>query len=156
YKNNCTIIRCTPKQFRPTAPNAPATVLSTASSISASSKTIEGEFDPNSIAIFFNPAFFAIDSPVSSPPVNETILTDGCVTNTSPISLPFPVITDNTFSGNPAWSKASANNNALNGVNVAGFTIIAFPDAIAGPILWATKFNGSLNGVIAATMPIGK
>jgi len=45
---------------------------------------------------------------------------------------------------------------AERGVTVAGFTTTAFPAAIAGPTLCATRFSGSLNGVIAATIPMGK
>src|SRR5699024_12266114 len=72
--------------------------ISTAASISASFKIIVGELEPSSILSFFSPAFFAMLSPVSSPPVNDTILILGCVINVSPISLPLPVITDRILS----------------------------------------------------------
>src|SRR5699024_7927669 len=104
---------------------------------------------------FFSPAFFAMLSPVWSLLGNDTILILECVINESPISLPLPVITDRNLSGSPAYTKASAKRSALTGVSVAGLTIIALPDAIAGPILCATRLSGSLNGVIAAIIPIG-
>ena len=44
---------------------------------------------------------------------------------------------------------------ADNGVTVAGFSTTELPPAIAGPTLCATRFNGSLNGVIAAMIPMG-
>src|SRR5699024_12730500 len=114
-----------------------------------------GELDPSSMLIFFKPTSLAISSPVSNPPVNETNRIAGWVTNMSPISPPLPVTTCNIFFGKPAASNASANNIALTGVSEAGLTIIGLPEAIAGPILWVTKFNGALHGVIAATVEIG-
>ena len=38
---------------------------------------------------------------------------------------------------------------------LAGFDTIGQPAAMAGPILWAKRFRGKLNGEIAATGPIG-
>src|SRR5699024_8461487 len=102
-----------PDTVWPTAPYAPETQPSTAASISASFKIIVGELEPSSILSFFSPAFFAMLSPVFSPPVNDTILILGCVINVSPISLPLPVITDRILSGSPASTKASAKRSAL-------------------------------------------
>ena len=39
------------------------------------------------------------------------------------------------------------------GVCPAGFNTTALPAAIAGPSLWATRFSGKLNGLIAPTTP---
>lgn len=51
--------------------------------------------------------------------------------------------------------NASASNKALIGVTEDGLMMIELPAAIAGPNLWATKFKGSLKGVIATINPIG-
>jgi len=57
--------------------------------------------------------------------------------------------------GSPDLTRASVSNWADRGVSAEGLRITAFPPAIAGPILCATRFRGSLNGVIAAMMPSG-
>ena len=44
---------------------------------------------------------------------------------------------------------------ADSGVCDAGFSTIGQPAAIAGATLWATRFSGKLNGLIAPTTPIG-
>jgi len=46
-------------------------------------------------------------------------------------------------------------NKAVKGVILDGFNMIALAAAIAGPTLCATRFNGKLNGVIAAIIPTG-
>ena len=44
---------------------------------------------------------------------------------------------------------------ADSGVCPAGLRTIGHPAAIAGATLWATRFNGKLNGLIAPTTPTG-
>ncbi len=143
-------------QFCPAAQKAPETQSSTARLRSQSSSTMTGVFEPSSMPIFLSPAFFTIASPASAPPVKLTMRTRGSVTSASPVFAAWPVTTLRTPGGSPASSKAFASMRAESGVTVAGFTTTAFPAATAGPTLWATRFSGSLKGVIAATTPIGK
>ena len=44
---------------------------------------------------------------------------------------------------------------AENGVWLAGLSTTGQPAAMAGATLWATRFNGKLNGLIAPTTPTG-
>src|SRR5947208_16626648 len=44
---------------------------------------------------------------------------------------------------------------AESGVWLAGLSTTGQPAAIAGASLWATRFNGKLNGEMAPTTPIG-
>ncbi len=44
---------------------------------------------------------------------------------------------------------------AENGVWLAGFSTTGQPAAMAGASLWATRFSGKLNGVMAPTTPMG-
>ena len=59
------------------------------------------------------------------------------------------------FGGSPASTRASVSSWADRGVRAEGLRITAFPPAMAGPILCATRLRGSLKGVIAAMMPSG-
>src|SRR5205085_772977 len=58
--------------------------------------------------------------------------------------------------GKPACCTTSANSTAVSGVCGAGFRTMVQPQAMAGATLWATRFNGKLNGVMAAMAPMGK
>ena len=49
-------------------------------------------------------------------------------------------------------ATASITSGSLDG----GLSTIGLPDAIAGATLWAARFSGKLNGLIAAIGPIGK
>lgn len=142
-------------QFCPAAQKAPETQLSTAASKSASSMTMTGLLEPSSIPIFLSPAFRVTSRPASTPPVKDTIRTLGSVTSASPTSPPGPVTTLRSLGGKPASRRSSASFSAERGVTVAGFNTTAFPPAMAGPTLWATRFSGSLKGVMAATTPMG-
>ncbi len=57
--------------------------------------------------------------------------------------------------GKPASVRISARRRAGAGTCGAGLTTTQFPAARAGATLWATRFSGALNGVIAATVPTG-
>ena len=81
---------------------------------------IKGEFEPNSIVTFFNPAALHICSPTSLLPVNGTFLTLGSETIRFPISPPGPVIHCIASSGAPASSNIFVNLRAESGVSVAG------------------------------------
>ena len=69
--------------------------------------------------------------------------------------VPLPMTTLSTPAGRPASSSSSAIFSRESGVFVAGFTTRAFPAAIAGATLCATRFIGKLNGVMAPMTPIG-
>ena len=91
---------------------------------------IKGEFEPNSIVTFFNPAALHICSPTSLLPVNVTFLTLGSETIRFPISPPGPVIHCIASSGAPASSNIFVNLRAESGVSVAGLIITEFPAAM--------------------------
>ena len=57
--------------------------------------------------------------------------------------------TENISGGNPDSYKMSANSIAVIGVNSVCLQTVQLLVAIEGAILWATMFNGWLNGVIA-------
>ncbi|SSS89280.1 Uncharacterised protein [Acinetobacter baumannii] len=124
-------------------------------SISIPLSTMTAAFEPSSRLTFFNPALLRIPIPTAGLPVNEMLFTRESVTNLSPITEPLPVTKLNA----PAGKSVSANNSARNsedsGVWLAGFRTSVFPAAMAGPTLWATRFIGKLNGVIAPTTPRG-
>ncbi len=65
-----------------------------------------------------------------------------------------------TPGGSPSSAAASVTSaptlSPLSGVAEAGLTTIVLPAASAGATLCATRLKGELNGVIAATGPIGK
>ena len=84
-----------------------------------------------------------------------TLRTFGSETKASPTVAPEPVTHWIAISGIPASSSNSVSFNADNGVSDAGLMITALPAASAGPTLCATRFNGKLNGDIAATTPTG-
>ena len=51
--------------------------------------------------------------------------------------------------------SSSARRNAASGACGGGFSTTAFPAAIAGATLWATRFRGKLKGAMAAITPMG-
>src|SRR5512134_3094430 len=125
----------------------------TAAARSASGSMIVPELFPSSIVTFFSPAFRMIASPTGGEPVNETLATRGSTVSHSPTVPPDPTTTWNAPGGTPASSRISARRMAVSGVVEAGFSTIVF--ASAGPTLWATRFRGKLNGVMADTTPRG-
>src|SRR5450830_1831980 len=141
-------------QFCPAAQKAPDRQLSTAAARLQSAMTITGALPPKSMASFFRPAVRAICSPVTKPPVKEIIRTSRQATKALPNSAP-PVATVTTDSGNPASTRYETNLMADNGASSDGLRITALPPAMAGPSLCATRFNGSLYGVIATIRTSG-
>ena len=93
--------------------------------------------------------------PTSPEPVNVITWTRSSSTSTSPISDAGPTITFSHPGGSPASVSSSASKNAESGVCPAGLSTTGQPAARAGAILWATRFSGKLNGLIAPTMPRG-
>src|SRR5512140_503312 len=128
----------------------------TAAERSASGSMIVPELFPSSIVTFFSPAFRMICSPTGGDPVKEILAIRGSTVSHSPTVPPDPTTTLKTPAGTPASSRISASLIADSGVVDAGFSTIVFPTASAGPTLWATRFSGKLNGVIAPTTPTGQ
>ena len=58
---------------------------------------------------------------------------------------------DGTPASSNSWTKASP----VSGVRPEGLSTTPLPPISAGPSLCATRFSGSLNGVMAATIPTG-
>ena len=93
--------------------------------------------------------------PTGTLPVKATTSTSGCPTNTSATSEVGPSSTLNIGPGSPdAWSS-SAKRKATSGVFSEGLRMMGVPAAMAGPSLWATWFNGWLNGVMATAQRNG-
>ena len=67
-----------------------------------------------------------------------------------------PTTTLSQPGGRPASVSSSASRSAESGVADAGLSTTAQPAASAGAILWATRLNGKLKGLIAPTIPIGR
>ena len=101
------------------------------------------------------PAARQICSPTSRLPVKLILRTRGSRQIASPTVPPEPVRQEIASGGSPASSRISTIASADSGVSLAGLRITALPAANAGPILWQTRFNGKLKGVIAATTPQG-
>src|SRR4051812_26419256 len=135
--------------------NAATAVFSAAVRQSPSAATMSGELEPSSSRTFARGAFATIAQPTSGLPVNETYATPGCRTSASPTDDPPPGTTLSQPRGTPRSCSSDASSNADIGVCVAGLRTTGQPAAIAGASLCATRFNGKLNGEIAATTPIG-
>src|SRR3954451_25411662 len=144
-------------QVWPVAANIPDTAPFTASSITASSKTIFGDLPPNSRPTFLKPraAASAITRPVASDPVNVIFAVSGCSTSGMPASLPEPVTTLTTQAGKPACSSSLTNSSADADVNSDGLMTTVFPAANAGPSFHAVSISGEFQGVIDTTTPSG-
>ncbi len=107
---------------------------STAASISASSKTMNGALPPSSRPSFFTPTAACSYRilPTSVEPVKPTNRTAGCAHSTLPIADELPVSTLNTPFGIPARSASAASASAVSGVSLAGFSTTVQPAASAG------------------------
>jgi hypothetical protein len=80
--------------------------------------------------------------PVAVSPVRLTMSTFGLPTRASPITLPGPVTTFTTPSGNPAFSMSFASSIVVSGVRLAGFRTAVFPAARAGPSFHTAIISG--------------
>ena len=132
----------------------------TASSRSASSKTMNGALPPSSSETFFSPvAHCAISSfPTSVEPVKPSLRTSGFDVISPPIagaSSASPVTTEKTPGGTPASSASAAIASAESGVCSAGFSTIVQPAASAGADLRVGIAAGKFHGVIPAVTPTG-
>ncbi len=129
----------------------------TASSRSASSKTINGALPPSSRDTFLIPGAHCSISlaPTSVEPVKEILRTLGLAVSSLPMSPAEPVTTLSTPLGIPARSASSTIASAENGVCDAGLMTMVQPAASAGPALRVIIAAGKFHGVIAAVTPIG-
>ena len=143
-------------QLWPANENAFAASRVAAAAASALSSTIAGVAFPSSSFTRFRAARRARSQPTSAEPVKVTSLTRSSSTIASPISLAGPTTTFSQPAGSPASSSSPARKSAESGVAVAGFSTTGQPAASAGATLWATRLSGKLNGLIAATTPIGR
>src|SRR5271157_1968253 len=91
---------------------------------------------------------------MTSEPVKLMASTPGWVVSCSP-TLFVPTTTLNTPDGIPASSAACASTSADSGVYGDGLSMTVLPVAMAGTAVQALSAAGTLNGVIAATTPIG-
>ena len=130
---------------------------STAASMSASSKTMNGALPPSS-----NDSFLIVSAlwrismrPTSVEPVKVILRTIGLRVISPPISPADPVSTESRPLGTPARSARSAKARAENGVSEAGLTTIEQPAASAGPALRVSIAVGKFHGVMAAVVPTG-
>ncbi len=126
-------------------------------SISASLKTMFGDFPPNSRVTFFKldpAAAFMICRPTTVDPVKATLSTSMCEERAAPAILPKPEMMLMTPGGNPASFTRFAATRAESGVCSAVFRITVFPQAIAGPIFHAHMSKGKFQGIIWAQTPI--
>ena len=94
-----------------------------------------------------------IPQPTGAEPVKVIARVSSLSTIAFPTSEPGPGTTLSQPSGSPASSRIPASFRAEIGVCPAGFRTTAFPAAIAGPSLWATRLSGKLKGLIAPTTP---
>src|SRR5918993_2040336 len=150
-------MRLVQTQVWPAFRNLQAIAPSTALSRSASSKTMNGAWPPNSIEVRLTVSAHCLSRilPTSVEPVNETLRTVLLVQSSVPIGPEEPVTTLNTPLGTPARSASSASARAENGVCDAGFSTTVQPEAIAGPALRVIIARGKFHGVMHATTPIG-
>ena len=142
-------------QLWPACEKPPTRTFAATSATSASGSTISGEVEPSSSFTFFRGAFATMPQPTGALPVNVTRRGISCTTSASPTSPPDPVTTVTQSSGMPASTRIATSAFAESGVADAGLSTTGQPAAIAGASLWATRFSGKLNGLMAATTPIG-
>ncbi len=140
--------------------NLHAIAPATASSRSASSKTMNGALPPSSSETFFTCcAHCAISSfPTSVEPVKPSLRTVGFPVSSPPISgasCAAPVTISKTPSGSPASRPRRAIASAVSGVCSAGLSTIVQPDASAGAALRVGIAAGKFHGVMPAVTPMG-
>src|ERR1700730_17655878 len=130
---------------------------STAASRSASSKTMNGAFPPNSSESFLMvlALCFIKRLPTSVEHVNVNLRTSGLEASPPYNSVERPVNTLKTPAGIPARSAKAASAKAEKGVELAGLATMVQPAAKACPALRVIMAAGKFQGVRAAQTPIG-
>ena len=141
----------------PVEEKMPNSTPASATSRSASAKTMVGDLPPSSseTGISFAAAFCARARPTSVPPVKETLRMAGCVTSRSPTTPPAPGRTEKSPGGRPAASTMRASSRQTSGLQEAGLSSTALPAASAGATFCASEAMGEFQGVIPATTPSG-
>ena len=129
----------------------------TALSKSASSKTMTGDFPPNSrdTCAKFSAEFRITCLAVCGPPVKLMRSTKGWLVNVRPQGSPCPVTILITPGGKPASSNTFANSSMGAEACSEAFRTTVFPAASAGPIFTATRNSWEFQGTTAATTPKG-
>ena len=125
-------------------------------STSAPANAMLGDLPPSSSKTFFTlcAAWPMIRFPTASEPVKLTMSTPGWVVRCS-LASTSPVMMLSTPGGSPASSAISPSTIASSGVNGDGLSTTVLPTASAGTTLTRFRYSGKLNGVIAATTPMG-
>jgi hypothetical protein len=115
-----TNIRVPALQIWPELANTAIAAPGTAASISASEKTMSGDFPPSSSDTRFRlPAdAFTIDCPVTCDPVNATLSTPGCAASAAPAVSPYPGTMLMTPGGTPASSASSPRRSDVSGASL--------------------------------------
>ena len=121
---------------------------STAESMSASSKTMNGLLPPSSrVRAFPLPAVaLRIMRPTSVEPVKATLSMSSCSVISAPVR-PSPVTMLTTPGGSPTDSQMAAKASAEIEVNSAGLSTTVFPAAMAGAIFHASISSGKFHGI---------
>ena len=153
-------MRLAEMQVWPELRNLQSSAPATASSRSASSKTMNGALPPSSSDTFFTcPAHCAISSlPTSVEPVKPSLRTSGLDVISAPIagaSSALPVTIAKTPGRQAGLSASRASASAESGVCSAGFSTIVQPAASAGAALRVTIAAGKFHGVMPAVTPTG-
>src|SRR5882672_3793842 len=135
----------------------PKTVASSAASQSQSAKMICGFLPPSSIDTFLSVCADLATAclPTLVDPVKDNMSTSGCVTSTSPTTLPVPTTMLTTPAGTPAATRISPSITVVPDVTSAGLTTAVQPAASANGSFWLTIRNGKFHGVMMLTTPIG-
>ena len=153
----CTSVRDAAMHDCPAAEKIPYAERRTASSRSASAKTMFGDLPPSSNVTSFSvsEALAAICLPVSVDPVKAILSTPACSTSAAPARRPKPGRMLTTPGGRSRSSISEANASADTGVSSAGLRTIALPPASAGQSFHASMISGEFHGMIAPTTPTG-
>ena len=123
--------------------------------MSVSGSMITGALLPSSRLTRLRASAWRICHPTSADPVNVTMATSGWVARCDAVD-PLQVTTLSQPGGRPHSSvSTAASRRAVSGVDDAGLSTTGHPAAMAGATLWATRLSGKLNGVMAATTPMG-
>ena len=146
----CTRIRLRAQQSWPALSNTAYGAVAAARSRSASANTMFADLPPSSrvTRLTWSAAPRMIRCPTAVEPVKQILRTNGCVTNRSPTTEPWPGSTVSTCSGRPASSASSPSRMAVSGVSSAGLRTTALPAASAGakpqPAIGIGKFHGTM------------
>ncbi len=154
---SCTSNREPAQQTWPWLNQIESTTPSTALSMSASSKTMNGDLPPSSsVRLLPLPAVASrIARPTSVEPVKATLSTPGCATSAAPVA-PAPVTIFTTPAGSPISTQICAKRSAVSGVCSAGFSTTVLPAASAGAIFQASISSGKFHGITWPQTPCGR